>query len=183
MSHKPLFIVFLFVFVGCESTTITFTDIALVLATLGLVFATWKLAQYTRALSKLTERLVNIENKRDERDEKEKRLKDLASGLAAAEIVQRIYPESFAQRLNKPSDLPIEEMNAIEVLQSRKKYIGDTDSHPNLDYLCSVFDSVRREKSGVRQNEADIAKRIHTLQGRIQWFVDEARREIGSAEQ
>lgn len=125
---------------------------------------------------------MNLETKRDERDAREKRLSDLAKGLSAAEVVQRIYPGNFAQRLNKQANLPIEEMNAIEVLQSLKRYIGDTDSHPNLDYLCSVFDSVRREKSGTRQNEDDIAKRVKTLQDRIQWFVDEARREISLIE-
>jgi hypothetical protein len=182
MIHKPLSVLLLFLIPSCESAGTALIDLALVLATFGLVLATWRLAQHTRALSKLTDRLVTIEIKRDERDAKEKRLNDLAKGISAAEILQRTNPETFAEHLEIPSKFPTEEINAIEVLQSLKRYIGDTESHPNLDYLCNVFDSVRREKSAIRQDKADIAKRVRALQDRIQWFVDEARREISSVQ-
>lgn len=156
------------------------TDFALVLFTAVLAWATYKLARYTQALSKLTQRLVKIETERDERELRESRRRDLTTALLAAEGFQRIYPENFAQRLNKPADLPLAEMKDIETLHSLKRYIEDPDCHQHLDVLCSNFDSVRREKSHVRVNEQDVAHRVKTLQGRIQWFVDNARREISS---
>lgn len=158
-----------------------FTNIALVIFTAVLAWATIKLAQYTRVLSKLTERLVKIESERDERELKESRRKDFSTGLLAAETVQKIYPENFAQRLNKPADLPLAEMFAIEIPHSLKWYIiEDPDCQQHLDFLCNTFDSVRREKSNVRVNEADVAARVKALQNRIQWFVDESRRELRS---
>ena len=155
----------------------TYFNISLVLATIGLVWATIKLAQYTKSLSALTERLVDIEHRRDER------LSDLGKGLTSAEIVQRIYVENFAVQLSKPLSLPIEEMRAIENLQSLKMYVKDTDCHPILDSLCSTFDSVRREKGAIKLNAVDIHKQMRTLQERLQWFVDDARREISNSVQ
>lgn len=153
-------------------------DIALAVFTAILAWATIKLANHTRALSKLTEQLVRIEAQRDEREQKENRRKDLSSALSAAANIQKVDPQGFALRLNSPTELPLEEMTNIEVLHSLKRYIKDPDCHQHLDYLCSIFDSVRREKSKVRINEAEVAARAETLQNRLQWFVDETRREI-----
>jgi hypothetical protein len=161
----------------------TYFNISLVLATIGLVWATIKLAQYTKSLSALTERLVDIEHRRDEKENMFKRLSDLGKGLTSAEIVQRIYVENFAVQLSKPLSLPIEEMRAIENLQSLKMYVKDTDCHPILDSLCSTFDSVRREKGAIKLNAVDIHKQMRTLQERLQWFVDDARREISNSVQ
>lgn len=113
-------------------------------------------------------------------ESRKERLQNLEKALSAAKVLQQIYPENFAQRLNKRSDLPTKEMEAIDTLQALKRYVSDPDSQANLDYLASVFDSVRREKSGVRQNEPEIAKRVKSLQDRLQWSVDEWRREISS---
>jgi len=157
-----------------------FTDIALVFFTAVLAWATIKLAQDTQVLSKLTERLVKIETQRDERELQENRRKDLATGLLAAEGIQKIHNDIFAQRLNNPSDLPLTEMKDIETLHSLKRYIEDPDCRQYLDILCSTFDSVRREKSNVRINEADIASTVRNLQNRLQCFVDNSRRELSS---
>lgn len=83
-----------------------FFDLALVIATVVLAWATFKLAQYTRVLAKLTERLVNIETERDARERQERRRKDLATGLQAAERLQAIQPERFTQRLSNLETIP-----------------------------------------------------------------------------
>jgi hypothetical protein len=154
------------------------TDIALIVFTAILAWATIKLANYTQALSKLTEQLVRIEAQRDEREQKENRRKDLSTALSAAANIQKIDPQEFALRLNSPTELPLEEMTNIDVLHSLKRYIKDPDCHQHLDSLCSTFDSVRREKFQVRIHETEIAARLETLQNRLQWFMDETRTEI-----
>jgi chorismate mutase len=153
-------------------------EIGLVIFTAILAWATIKLSNHTKALSKLTERLVNIEIQRDTKEQKENRRKDLIVGLTAAENIQRIYPGNFAQKLNTPVELPLTEMHDISTLHSLKKYITDPDCQGHLDALTSIFDSVRREKSQVKINEQDVEQRVKNLQARIQWFVDDARAEI-----
>src|SRR5712692_5077108 len=118
--------------------------------------------------------------RRRAKQEKMERRKALTTGLQAAKSLQVIRPEQFAQRLNNPDDLPLAEMEAIETLCLLKPYIEDPDCHQHLGFLCSTFDTVRREKSRVRINEEDVASRVRTLQGRIQWFVDKVRTEISS---
>lgn len=170
----------IFSFPVSEEVLKMITNVALVLFTTILAWATIKLANYTQALSKLTEQLVRIETQRDEREQRENRRKDLSTALLAAENIQKIDPHGFALQLNKPTELPFEEMKNIEVLHLLKRYIEDPDCHQHLDYLCSAFDSVRREKSKVRVNETDVAARVGQLQNRLQWFVDETRREISA---
>lgn len=165
---------------GEEGTLKMLSEIALVVFTAILAWATIKLAQHTQALSKLTERLVKIETTRDERDQQENRRRDLKTALAAAESIQMIYPGEFAQHLNKPANLPLSAMTDIETLHSLKKYIKDPDCQQHLEVLCNSFDSVRREKSQVRVNEEDIALRVNGLKDRIQWCVNEWRTEIAS---
>lgn len=107
--------------VGGGGTLKILTAIALVIFTAGLAWATFKLAQYTKAFSKLTERLLRIEKSRDDRDRRENRQKDLQMALAAAEAIQAINPNEFAQNLNKPSDIPLLAMRDIERLHFTQK--------------------------------------------------------------
>jgi hypothetical protein len=95
---------------GDEGTLKMLSEVALVVFTAILAWATIKLAQHTHTLSKLTERLVKIETSRDERDRQENRRRDLKAALAAAESIQKIHPGEFAQHLNKPADLPLSAM-------------------------------------------------------------------------
>lgn len=187
MLQKPLLATTVLLLGDWEGIPKMFTDIALVIftavlacATIVLAWATIKLAKYTQALSQLTERLVKIETQRDERELKENRRKELLTALLAAETVQKIYPENFAQHLNKPADLPLEQMKAIEILHSLKRYMEDPDCHQHLEFLCNTFDSMRREKSQLRINEQEVATRVRNLQNRIQWFLNKARTEISS---
>ena len=157
-----------------------FINVALVIATFVLAYATIKLAVHTRTLSKLTERLVRIESDRDEREAREKRREALKVGLAAAEGVQLIKPDEFARKLSQSAELVSDEIKEIETLHSMREYIWDTDCHEHLSSLCSTFDDKRRQKTDIRINEEDVATRVRKLQGRIQWFVDEARHEIAT---
>lgn len=156
-------------------------NVVLALATVALAVATIALARWTKTLSRLTERLVKIEDARDERDSLQKRRSDLSSALWAIQRIQRIRPDEFAHALNTPGSLPTDDMDAIEMLHSLKRYVEDPDCHQHLHVLCMNFDSVRREKENIRINEADIGDRVRRLQTRIQWFVDEARAEISSS--
>ena len=180
MLQKPLLATTVLLLGDWEGIPKMFTDIALVIFTAVLACATIKLAKYTQALSQLTERLVKIETQRDKRELKENRRKELLTALLAAETVQKIYPENFAQYLNKPADLPLEQMKAIEILHSLKRYIEDPDCHQHLEFLCNTFDSMRLGKSQLRINEQEVATRVRNLQNRIQWFLNKARTGISS---
>jgi hypothetical protein len=151
------------------------SNVVLALATIALAVATIALARWTKTLSRLTERLVKIEDARDDRESKENRRRELAAALEAAKQVQLIPADDFARALK--TELPLDQMKTIEALHSFKRHIDDPECHQHLDFLCMMFDSCRREKDyGV--NVDDIAKRVRTLQERIQWFVDKARAEV-----
>ena len=141
----------------------TWTIVGVIATVLGTLIAAYQVLPRRRA-----------------KQEKMERRQALTRGLQAAKSLQTIRPEQFAQRLNNPDDLPLAEMEAVETLFLLKPYIQDPDCHQHLGVLCGVFDTVRREKSRVRINEKDVASRVKTLQGRIQWFVDDARAEISS---
>jgi hypothetical protein len=138
------------------------------------------LTKKNEALEKQLAPPPSVKARQTKSEPRKARLANLTKALAAAKTVQKIYPGNFAQGLNSRSSLPSEEMEAIDTLQVFKRYVSDPESQSNLDYLASLFDSVRRDKSGVKQNEQDIANRVKTLQDRIQWSVDEWRRELSS---
>ena len=158
----------------------SFSEIILAVFTIVLAIATIALAWYTKALSSFTEMLVKIEAKRDERDLQETRRKELATALLSAEAVQKIYAEHFAQQLNIPSGLPLADIKEVELLHSYRRYIEDPDCHQHLDFLCTIFDSIRRDRSQSKIDQQAISKIVKTLQERIQWFIDKTRKEIGT---
>ena len=151
---------------------------ALVLFTGLLVWATVKLANHTRALSKLTESLVSIERSRDERDAKEKLLSELRTALDAAESVQAIRPNDFATDLSKEDSFPEDDVRVIETLQATSVHIEDPDTLVSLRALCSMFDHKRREKAAYYPGKENLLKHLETVQNRIQWSVDKWRRTI-----
>ncbi len=154
---------------------------ALVFFTGLLVWATVKLANHTRALSKLTEALVSIERSRDERDAKEKLLSELRMGLAAAESVQAIRPNDFATNLAREDLFPKDDVNAIETLQAVSAHIEDPDTRVSLRALCSMFDNKRREKADYYPGKENLLNHLETIQNRIQWSIDKWRRTISGA--
>jgi hypothetical protein len=156
------------------------TDIPLSLVTLLLAWATIRLAVHTQALSNFTEDVVTIETARQTREQCEKRQKDLDGALEGAKTAQEIDGQRFAQRLATLEDFPAIEVKALETHHAMKRYLDedDTDCHQHLEVLRRIFDTVRREKSGFRPNETEVAGRIKTLQGRLQWFVDRKSEEI-----
>ena len=153
---------------------------ALVLFTAILAWTTFWLSVHTKSLSKQTSALVDIERKRDDRENREKKLTEIKAGLDAAEIVQKIFPDNFSSRLAKPADYPLVEMNAIEKLHSIKRYIVDENCRLALAQLCGIFDTARREKNEIRLNHVEITNIIKTLQKTIQWSVDQWRQEISN---
>ncbi len=151
------------------------------LATIVLAWATIKLWQHTKALSDLTRSLVNIEEKRDQRDLREKRRDDLRRALAAAETIQKITPRYFATNLSRTDKYPESDIQAIQTLQSLKRYIADADATLCLDNLCDDFDEVRREKAKYKPKTETTTKNIETVQIKILRFVKDWRIELGSA--
>jgi hypothetical protein len=180
MKHNSVFVLLLFLFAGCEWTATTFLESALVLATAGLVWATFRLARYTKALSNLTDRLVHIEAERDERETKDKRLQDFKRGLDAAKIVQKIHRENFNQLLNGSfTDLPFEEMDAIETLWSLQRYMSKIPNmRIDLEYLCNIFDGITADRPGTRK--AEVVEHLKGIQDQIHTLMNEFRREIAS---
>ena len=69
---------------------------ALVIVTLGLVWATWQLARHTRTLSGLTEQLVIIEQQREERTSREKRRNEIAKAYDLGESICSINEVDLA---------------------------------------------------------------------------------------
>jgi hypothetical protein len=157
-------------------------NISLVIFTAFLAWATFKLAQYTKVLANHTDVLVRIEQGRDKKEEREKRIFEIRSALQSAETIQKIFPSNFANHLNKPSLYPAQDVNAVENLHSLKMYIEDPDTQQSLDRLCNVFDSARRDKQK-ELDESQIAKDITTVQNRMQWSINQWRDEISSARQ
>jgi hypothetical protein len=101
--------------------------------------------------------------------------------LEAAETIQKITPRYFASYLSKPEKYPEKDIEAIETLQSLKRYIDDADAALCLDDLCNEFDVVRREKISYKSKSDTTAKNIETIQIKVLRFVKDWRIELGSA--
>ncbi len=157
------------------------TNFAIALFTAVLAWATFKLAQYTNALSNLTHSLVNIEENRDKMEKQRQRLDDLRKALEAAEFIQKMYPAAFVTHLPRPDMYPEKEIEAIQTLQSFKKYIDDPDATLCLNDLCNEFDNVRREKRDYRGNNETTIKNIATIQVRTLASIKKWRDEISRA--
>jgi hypothetical protein len=157
------------------------TNIAIAVFTAILAWATYRLAQYTNALSNLTRSLVSIEENRDKVENQRQRLNDLRKALEAAEFIQQMYPASFVTHLPRPDMYPEKEIEAIQTLQSLKKYIDDPDAILCLNDLCNDFDNVRRDKRDYRGNNETTIKNIQTIQIKTLASIKKWRDEISRA--
>jgi hypothetical protein len=158
-----------------------FTNTVIAFSSAILAWATINLARHTKALSDLTRSLVNIEEKRDQRELRQRRLDDLRRALDAAETIQKITPRYFATYLSRSDTYPESDIQAIETLQSLKRYIDDADANLCLDDLCNDFDEVRREKTNYKPKTETTTKNIQTIQIKVLRFIKEWRVELGSA--
>jgi len=157
-----------------------FSSVALVVFTGLLVWATYKLAEHTKTLSDLTRSLVRIEEKRDQIENRQRRLGDLRKAIEVAETVQTIYSEAFVFHYVKPDITTDIQIQAIQTLQSFKQYIDDADIRLCLDGLCNEFDSVRREKNNYRPKNETISQNIKTIQNKVQSAINKWRDELSS---
>jgi hypothetical protein len=157
------------------------TSIVIAIFTGFLAWATFKLAQHTKALSELTRSLVNIEKERDQNEARQKRRVDLKRALEAAETIQTITPKYFPGYLSKPHKFPEEHIQAIETLQTLKRYIDDADATKCLDDLCDECDKIRDKKFNYKLNAETITKDVETIQIKVLRFMKDWRRELSSA--
>lgn len=146
--------------------------VILAIATVSLACATWRLAQHSRALSDLTEQLVNIQKV-------QKRQVDLSRYLKHAEDLQKCDPFEFAEQL-KQGKIPERESRHIkELALAGDEFIKDPDTVKNLRILRQTLDSVQRDSS-IGDNEKEIARRFKSVQDRIVWSIDNWREELES---
>ena len=155
--------------------------VAIALFTGLLVWVTNKLAIHTEALSELTRSLVKIEESRDQAENKRKRLNDLSKALEAAQTITKIYPDTFASHLERSDMYPEKDIEAIETLQSFKRYIDNPDAAKCLDDLCNDFDNVRTAKRNYKGNRETTTLNIKEIQTKILSSVKKWRDEISRA--
>jgi hypothetical protein len=144
------------------------------IATAILAFATVGLVFYTKALSALTRELVSVEKKRDEREEEQKRLNDIARGLQLVEALRDMKPFDLGSQL-KAGTVPHQAAQQIRELSLlAPRYIKDPDTVQNLRILRQWIDTVQ-QGGNIGDNEGPIATTFKSVQDRAGWSITEWR--------
>jgi hypothetical protein len=157
------------------------SDIPLVVVTIVLAWATYRLAQHTKALSDFTKQLVTIEETRDHLQRQEKRRTEIACCLKLAEKLRKIDPEDFVTQLNQPGKIPEPTSSYIRELALRTEYIADPDTVRYLRELRQTLNSVE-QGSSIGANGPEIAKKLKRVQERLGWSITQWQGELQMSE-
>jgi hypothetical protein len=155
----------------------TVNEWILSIATVILAIATIGLVLYTKALSALTRELVSVERRRDERDERQRRLANVERGLGLVESLRDMKATDFASQL-KGGTVPQPTARHIRDLALlAPRYIKDPDTVQNLRELRQWIDTVQNG-GNIGDNEGPIAKTFRAVQDRSGWSITEWRDEL-----
>jgi hypothetical protein len=135
-------------------------------ATIALVLVTYFLAKHTKALATVSAALARIEEARDKRAQRERKLLDIRRAYELAETIVKIGPEYFGTEL-KSNVWPRENPDLLKKLELLSKEIEDSDTVLLLREL--VRDILSLEQGGALGEEnllQDIDK-FKKFQGRL----------------
>jgi len=158
---------------------------ALVVVTIGLVYATWQLVRYTKSLSVLTSELVRIENQREKRAERENRLREIKEAISFGESFLSIDLARFRTELTSYSQDPHPGKAALEwcrwvrgLHQHKQQFINnDLEATDSIDFLLYVADDVLDRRNN-RSNDPQLGFHFERLRMRLFIIVNAWRHEL-----
>lgn len=158
------------------------SNYGLLFATLVLAWATVKLAWHTKQLTRhnqkladLTNDLVRIEDARENRLRKEKRLSDIKRALTLSEKVRKIDPGEFISTLEH-GRVNEDQVNEFKELMLLSSYVEEHD----LDFKKNVLDLLSAIEGGaIGGNGPRLRGLLRTIQDRLYaWPIHRWREEL-----
>ncbi|MCX6141947.1 MAG: hypothetical protein NTZ35_01880 [Ignavibacteriales bacterium] len=135
-------------------------------ATIALVLVTYFLVKHTKALAKVSDGLTKIEEARDKRTQREKKLFDIQRAYELAEDILRINPGYFGAELF-PGVSPREHSELLKRMELMSAQIDDSDTVQLLRELVIDVQNLEQGMALGEENRVKDIDKFGKFQGRL----------------